>query len=451
MNSFSLKDIASALNADHHGEDVCFRSISTDTRTVQSGDCFVALSGPHYDGHDYLAEAKSKGAIAAIVSQASDVNLPILRVKDTRQALGQLAHLCVQDFAIPRIGITGSCGKTTTKSLLAHILSLQGMTLASEASFNNEIGVPLTLLRLTNQHQYAVIEMGANHPGEIAYVTGIAQPTIAILLNAAAVHLEGFIDVDGVAKAKGEIFQGLGRDGIAIINADDTYAEYWRSLNQDHDIMTFGLQDQADVWASNIHVSEQGFVAFDCHLAGQHISIQLALLGQHNVYNALAAATAALALEVPIATIKQGLETFDPVGKRLNIKTGDKGTLLIDDTYNANPFSVKAALAVLTQYPRKKIFVLGDMGELGEQAEQFHQDIGHHAKALGIDGFYAFGPLSRQAAKAFGSPACAFDDKKSLNEALTHELGPDVVIMAKGSKVQKMWEVIAALQNNKDK
>jgi len=411
-------------------------NISTDTRTLKKGELYIALKGENFDGHDFLKQAYEQGAIGAIVSRMVDTPLPLLQVEDTRIALGQLAKMWRNQFDIPVIALTGSCGKTTTKAMLASILSRCGETLVTEGTLNNDIGVPLTLLQLTDKHQFAVIEMGTNHFGEIAYITNIAQPTIACVLNAGPGHLEFFGDVAGVAREKADIYAGA---KIGIINLDDEFSDSWQQKIKKH--ITFSTKKKADVWASDIQ-----YPNFTLHIGEKSVSIQLPILGQHNVSNALAAAAMVQPLNIAIDAIKTGLEAFSPVSKRLVQMQGLNHSVLIDDSYNANPSSFGAAVNLLAAFPaQEKILIMGDMGELGSNAPQYHADIGAQAKQKGIQKLYAVGRLSQKAAEAFGEGAHYFIDQATLIKAVTTQLHSGVVVLVKGSKSSKMGNIVGAL------
>ena len=437
-----LHEAAEVLGARWAGKDVLLHGVSTDTRTLQAGQLFVALRGPHFDGHDYLAEAKAKGAAACMVEKPV-ANCPALIVSDTRLALGKLARAWRRRFTIPLVAVTGSNGKTTVKEMLASILAQQGSTLATRGNLNNDIGLPLTLFELDTRHASAVVEMGANHAGEIAYLTRLAEPNIAIITNAAPAHLEGFGSLEGVAKAKGEIFQGLGKNSTAIINADDRFAPLWRELAKNKRQLTFGLHQPADIsgrWQAGDRGSQLQVTTPE-----GHVELQLALLGEHNVMNALAAIAAAQAAGIPLLAIKTGLEAMQPVPGRLQLKPGRNGSRIIDDTYNANPASLAAAIQVLAGFAGQTILVLGDMGELGEDALSLHAEVGRVAKAAGIEALYSVGTMAKAAAQAFGEGAQYFADQASAIAALQPELTPQATVLLKGSRLSHMERVVAAL------
>lgn len=447
-----LSKAAQALNARMQGADVHFKAVSTDTRSIAQGDLFLALKGENFDGSKFVADALKAGAVAAVVNaqgyeqirQILNPQSSILVVEDTRLALGQLAAHWRKQFDIPLVAITGSNGKTTVKEMLAAILrvaagSEEGV-LATKGNFNNDIGMPLTLLRMNAAHRYAVIEMGMNHPGEIDYLTRIAQPDVALINNATGAHLQGLGSVEGVAQAKGEIFAGLSSEGIAVINADDVYAVLWRNLAGVHGIIDFALEHSAAVKGDWTPAGYGGELR--ARTPAGVLQVKLQVPGEHNALNALAATSAALALHVPLTTIAQALEGFGGVAGRLQRKPALQGAMLIDDTYNANPASMHAALEVLAQATGKRIFVLGDMGELGAEAAQFHREIGIAARELGIECLFALGKLSIEAVREFGAGARHYDDIEALNEDLKQEMDAQTTVLIKGSRFMKMERVV---------
>jgi UDP-N-acetylmuramoyl-tripeptide--D-alanyl-D-alanine ligase len=442
-----LSQASQALQARMEGADVRFTAVSTDTRTIQQGDLFIALRGENFDGARFVAQAAQAGAVAAIVNADSVIEnapCPIVRVPDTRLALGQLAAHWRTQFDIPLVAITGSNGKTTVKEMLAAILRTatggEEGVLATKGNFNNDIGMPLTLLRMNAAHRYAVIEMGMNHPGEIDYLTRIAQPDVALVNNATGAHLQGLGSVEGVARAKGEIFAGLRSEGVAVINADDVHAALWRNLAGARNTIDFALEHSAAVkgdWTSAGYGGE-----LRARTPAGVLQVRVQVPGEHNALNALAAASAALALHVPLTTIAKALEGFGGVAGRLQRKPALQGATLIDDTYNANPASMHAALEVLAQAAGKRIFVLGDMGELGADAVQFHREIGIAARELGIEQLLALGVLSAEAVRGFGAGAQHFTNIEALNAALNKELDTQTTVLVKGSRFMKMERVV---------
>ncbi|MDP4029274.1 MAG: UDP-N-acetylmuramoyl-tripeptide--D-alanyl-D-alanine ligase [Gallionella sp.] len=470
-----LSQAAQALGARLVGEDARIFAVSSDSRKIQPGDLFIALRGEHFDGYEFVATAMQSGAVAALVNADSyaahnailDPRSSMLVVDDTRFALGQLAAYWRRQFDIPLVAITGSNGKTTVKEMLAGILRVaagsDNAVLATKGNFNNDIGMPLTLLQLNAQHRYAVIEMGMNHPGEINYLTQIACPDVALITNASGAHLAGMGSVEAVAHAKGEIFSGLQQQGTAVINADDAHAPLWRKLTGSHPLLEFGLDgEQADVtgqWQPHPRKGEaEGYpmplaspsrtgvgLHLDARTPSGDFSANLQVLGAHNARNALAATAAAIVLNVPLEVIVLGLEKFGGVAGRLQRKAARHGAALIDDTYNANPASVRAAIDVLAQVAQaggKRVLVLGDMGELGDNAAVFHAEIGSAAREAGIDKLYALGPLSINAARDFGDGAEHFERIEDLQKALENELDADTTVLVKGSRFMKMERVV---------
>ena len=439
----TLAAAASVLQGTLHGIDAEFSGVSTDTRTLKRGDLFVALVGPHFDGHGFVNEAAGKGAIGALVSRDLEAGVATVHVTDTRLSLGQLAAHWRRQFQIPVIAVTGSNGKTTVKNMIAAILGEAGPGLATQGNLNNDIGVPLTLLRLKPGDRHAVIEMGMNHPGEIDYLTKLARPTIALINNAAAAHLAGLGSVEAVARAKGEIYAGLAADGIAVVNADDAYADLWRELAAPHRVITFGLDRPADI-SAEYQLDAGGSTI---HLKTPHggISMRLSLLGRHNVMNALAAGSASLAAGASLADIQAGLEKLKSVSGRLEVKRGWNGARVLDDTYNANPGSLAAGVEVLKAASGERVLVLGDMGELGEAARDIHRRVGLLAKSLGIERLYAVGELTQDAVEAFGQGAQHFASHEALIESLRACLHADMTVLVKGSRLMKMERVVAGL------
>jgi UDP-N-acetylmuramoyl-tripeptide--D-alanyl-D-alanine ligase len=438
-----LSRAADALGARLVGADASFSHVSTDTRTLRPGDLFVALHGPSFDGHQFLAQAARNGACAVMVAHEAITALPQLVVGDTRAALGRLAALWREQCTVPLVAVTGSNGKTTTKAMIAAILRQRGQVLATRGNLNNEIGVPLTLLELQDRHQFAVVEMGANHAGEIAVLTGWAKPDVAVITNAAAAHLEGFGSIDGVARAKGEIFSGLGADGVAVINADDPYAGIWYQCAAHARVMTFGLQQAADVWA---HWEPRGGGSrLQLHTGAGEVELELPLPGRHNVMNALAAVAAALAAGAELADVSRGLPTLAAEAGRLQARTGPGGIQVYDDTYNANPASLAAALQVLAAADGCKWLVLGDMAELGGDAASLHEQAGRLARDAGVERLYALGELSRRAVSAFGRGARHFDRWQKLAEAVRADWHAPGAVLVKGSRSMHMERVVEAL------
>lgn len=446
MSTLTLSFAAESMGAANISRgNVIFKDVKTDSRQVSPGTLFIAIPGAKVDGHDFIHEAETRGAVGVVISRPIDTALPTLLVPDTVLALGQLAKTYRQSFPIPLVALTGSAGKTTTKEMLTCILAEHGSVLSTQGNLNTEVGVPLTLLGLLPMHQYAVVEMGARKQGDIAYLMGLATPSVAIITNAGVAHQETFGSKAGIAKAKGEIFECLQSQGIAVINADDTYADYWRGLlKTGQRIISFGITHSADVFGKNI-ILEPTLSQFELNTDIGTITIQLQIPGLHMVQNAIAAAAAARALNIPLLKIKTGLEKFLPVAGRLQFKKGLNGVSIIDDTYNANPISIRAALTVLSKLPGKQIFVMGDMVEMGEDAEKLHHEMGLQAKSLGIDKMFGVGPMTALAIQAFGQNAMHFSDKSLLIQALNLEVSSDTTILIKGSRFMRMEEVVFAL------
>jgi len=442
----ALSEISDVVNGKLLGDDLTVRGVSTDTRQIEKENVFVALTGPNFDGHDFVASAMKAGATAVIVHQKLDVTCPQIVVDDTRIALGKMARAWRKKFALPVIAVTGSNGKTTVKEMLTAILSAEHSVLSTQGNLNNDIGVPLTLFRLGKQHQYAVIEMGANHPGEISYLTHIGCPDVAIITNAGPAHLEGFGDLEGVAKAKGEIYSGLGKHGVAVINADDQFSQLWRSYCTSYKVLTFALHNKADITATWRASNTGSSIAINTPEG--EVTVNLQLLGKHNVMNALAATAGAMAAGTGLIEIKKGLESLKPVKGRLQIKPARAGGRVIDDTYNANPASLNAALDVLGHYAGEHYLALGDMGELGVDSEKLHREAGIQARNTGVDRLFTVGELAKHAAQSFGEQARSFNDQPAMITALSDEITSDVTLLVKGSRLMQMEKVVDALTLN---
>jgi len=443
----ALSAAARRLNVPLQGGDARYLRVVTDTRSVQPGDLFVALKGERFDAHDFVAEAAAKGAVGALVS--SKINAPIaqLLVPDTLLGLQQLAASWRADFDLPVIGVTGSNGKTTTKQLLAAVFASRGPVLATEGNLNNHIGVPLTLLKLRPEHRTAVVEMGASNPGEIALLAGLAKPGTGIVTQAGDAHLEGFGSREGVAHAKGELFSAL-KGGVAVINADDAYAGLWKKLAGDNRIVSFGFAAHAEVRAEDLLSTADGN-RFTLLTPGGSASVDLPLPGRHNIANALAAAAAGHALGLGVAAIAEGLQKVERPKGRVVIHTTTGGARLIDDSYNANPTSLAAAMALLANEPGQRLLVLGDMAELGAEADALHARAGIEAKALGLNALFTLGPRSAQAAKTFGIGSKAFAALDELIDALRPQLKAHTTVLVKGSRSARMERVVAALLEQK--
>jgi UDP-N-acetylmuramoyl-tripeptide--D-alanyl-D-alanine ligase len=440
----SLAAAAESMHGTLHGRDRDFEGISTDSRTLKNGELFVALQGPTFDGRDYVGHIRDKGAAGAVVATLTDDDIAQIAVADTRLALGELGAAWRRSLSTVVVGITGSNGKTTLKELTAACLSQTALTLATQGNLNNDIGMPLMLTRIDATHRYAVLEMGANHAGEIAYLTSLARPDVVVITNAAAAHLEGFGTVDGVARAKGEILCDDQRPEVAILNADDDYFEFWLSLVADIKVVSFGLDAAADVRAEKI-VDDAASTRFKLQLPDDAVEITLALAGTHNVRNACAAAAIAHSLGVSAKQIKAALESVQPVTGRLQALAGANGATLFDDSYNANPSSVAAAAEFLAGLAGDNWLVLGDMGELGDTAAQLHREAGGFARRAGVARLFAVGELSRHTVDGFGDGAVWLPSIEALVDALRAEISDDVNVLVKGSRFMRMERVVNAL------
>ena len=436
-----LSEIAKALNGRMIGEDVLVQSVGTDSRNIVKNQLFIGIKGENFDGNTFAPEALRLGAAAVLVSDANTQANPCVVVQDTRLALGQLAKYWREKFKIPLVAVTGSNGKTTVKEMVAAILAAAKCSvLATQGNLNNDIGLPLTLLKIRAVHTVAVIEMGMSHLGEIDYLTRLAKPTVALINNAGTAHIGEVGSRENIAKAKGEIYAGLADDGMAIINADDDFADYWKSLNAHKAIITFGLKKAADVSASyQINGNE---TEINLNTPRGKIEFTLSVLGVHNIYNALAASAVAVALGISNEDIAKGLAVFGAVKGRLNWLQASNGAVVIDDTYNANPDSMKAAIDVLANQKTVQIFVMGDMAELGEDAPQMHAAIGAYAKQKGITHFLTFGDLSAKAAQEFGTNSQHFATLETLIAAIKALMKKETTVLVKGSRFMQMERVV---------
>lgn len=453
---WTLKEAIAAAGGKRHGADVQFNAVVTDSRGDCEGKLFIALRGERFDGHDYIAQARAHGAVAAMVSQPVEPtsSLPLWQVDDTRSGLGRLAAAWRTRFAGKVVAITGSNGKTTCKEMLAAICRHCGRAHATVGNFNNIIGMPLTLLAARDE-DFLILEMGANHPGEIAALTTLAQPEVAVITNAGRAHLEGFGSLEGVAHAKGEIASGLTPDGTFVFMDDTPWTELWRQRAEGRATLVFGLDlknAEARVSATSIRTcwDQDGFqTRFDAWLPGAEdpVAIGLGLAGRHNVMNALAALAAATALDLPVAAMVAGLAELQPVPRRMQPCHTPDGMRLIDDTYNANPDSLAAAIAVLVEVPGRHLLVLGDFGELGQNSAEIHAEMGHQAKAAGVDGLLAMGSLAAQAAVAFGDQGWVCTSPEELLATLRAIWRADDLLLVKGSRLAAMDRIVDALQS----
>ncbi|SIT09444.1 UDP-N-acetylmuramoyl-tripeptide--D-alanyl-D-alanine ligase [Neptunomonas antarctica] len=444
----SLESKSHLENKSH--QDVEFLRVTTDTRAISVGDLFVALKGERFDAHDFAEQAKAAGAVALVVDHELNVDIPQLIVTDTRIALGKIAEYNRTFFEGTLFAITGSSGKTTVKEMLAEILSGAGQVLATKGNLNNEIGVPLTLLSLSGGDQYAVIEMGASGAGEIAYSAHLAHPDIALISNAMGAHLAGFGSLQGVVEAKGEIYDALSAVGIAVINRDDPHADQWIKRSGDRRIISFAQNvPDADIKALQLLQHDNGCYSFTLSHDDECESVHLNVMGRHNVSNALAAAALTVAAGLPLSLAAAGLGRFQAVKGRMCSLEGVMGARVIDDSYNANPGSVKAAIQVLNELKGERVLILGDMGELGADAEQMHRDIGQFAAEHKIDKLLAVGPLSKAAVEGYqdaqGLMAEHFSDQQSLVNMIRPCAHPGMVILIKGSRSAGMDKVVSRL------
>ncbi len=446
-----LSQVAQVLGGELIGKDIEFSTVATDSRSIVAGDLFVALHGDTFDGSQFVSLAVEKGAVAALVNAASyhgeKMPCPLVLVKDTRLALGKLSGYWRDQFAIPVIGITGSNGKTTVKEMLGAILGVAAggveAVLVTQGNFNNDIGMPLTLLKLRKQHRYAVIEMGMNHTGEIEYLTRLVSPDVAIINNAGSAHIANLGSLQAIAQAKGEIFAGLTKKGVVIINADEKFAPMWRVLAGNHTSIEFAVETPAAVSCT---WQVTGFVThIEAQTPAGNFAVNLHVPGKHNVLNAMAATAAAIALDIAPGVIAAGLDKFSGVAGRLQCKPALNGAIVIDDSYNANPASLLAAIQVLTQVSGKKILVLGDMGELGIEASTMHKEMGLKARELGVDKMFALGELSRYAVNEFGAGAQHFESIEALLDVLLLELDKNCTVLVKGSRFMKMERIVKEL------
>jgi UDP-N-acetylmuramoyl-tripeptide--D-alanyl-D-alanine ligase len=450
MISMNLSEAASRSGARLIGADVSFAGCSIDSRTVQKGNLFIALRGEKFDGHSFIGAAVDNGACAALVEDKDyGISIPLLVAQDARQAMINLAGSWRNNFDIPVLAVTGSNGKTTVKEMLRSVLGRKAQVLSTQGNLNNDIGVPLTLFGLDAAHEFAVIEMGANHAGEIAMLSKLARPDVAVITQCAPAHLEGFGSIDGVARAKAEIYSGLAPHGTAVINADDDYAGFWRDVASRYRQISFGITNQADVRARDIRIdAESGRTEFTLETPAGSGVVKSSLPGNHNVMNALAAAACCLAVEVAFDDIKQGLENTPTVQGRLQLKTTATGIRVLDDTYNANLVSLTAGIRTLMSCPGKHWLVFGDMGELGEYTADMHRQAGETARQQGVDRLYALGIASKHAVEVFGQGARHYDRIEDLLDDLQRDIRKDIKdinLLVKGSRFMAMDRVVKSL------
>jgi len=443
----TLADFARVCGGELIGSDRAYTGVSTDTRSIKPGELFVALRGPRFNANEFVNAAAEAGAAGAVVDTRVDARIAQILVGDTLEALQRSASAWRGQFTLPVIGVAGSNGKTTCKEMTAAILSRAGETLHTRGSLNNHIGVPLTLHRLDRSHRFAVIEIGTNHAGEVAALCKLARPTVGLITNAGAEHLEGFGTVEGAARAEGEMIADLDATQTAVINADDEFAGLWRGMTRAR-VVTFGVEQRADFYANDFasSVDAGGFVSkFTVATPSGATAVELHLAGEHNVANALCATAAAMAAGASLDDVRTGLATIRPVPGRLQFKTAPSGAWIVDDSYNANPSSMKAGIEVLASVDARRWLVMGDMGELGDAANESHAEIGRFAREHHIDRMFATGKLSALAVEAFGAGAQWFEDTEALARAVNAELTREVCVLVKGSRSARLERVVDAL------
>ncbi len=440
-----LSKLAQAIGARLAGDDLSIEATTSDSRQCPPGSLFIAIRGDRFDGHDYAAAAVESGAIAVLVERELPLAVPQLIVDDTLKALGKLGNFNRHAGRVRVAGLTGSAGKTTTREMIAAILGECGNVLATRGNLNNQIGAPLTLCEINAGHDFAVIEMGANHAGEIADITAMVEPEVALITNVGAAHLEGFGDIDGVFQAKSEIFEGLDPQGTAVINADSEFADAWRDNHGAGSLVTFGLDSDADYRAADVELCGHDGSRFRLQSPAGEIPIRLPLAGHHNIANALAAAAVAVSLGANLEQVAAGLAALTPVVGRLHPMTGWNQCHLIDDSYNANVGSVRAAIDLLASLPGRRILVLGDMAELGKDTGQLMTELGSYARQSGLDWLFTLGQHAMAAAEGFGGGAMHFSLREFLIEQLKFLANPDTTILIKGSRSARMEQIAQAL------
>jgi len=447
-----LQEIQKLTGGQLCGADAAFNSVSIDTRTLQAEDLFIAISGEQFNGNRFVKAAAEKQAVAAITSEKVEVSLPTLQVEDSRIALGKLGA-CNRELSEARvIALTGSQGKTTVKEMTASILTHCGEVLKTKGNLNNDFGVPLTLIKLEEKHQFAVIELGANAPGEIAYISALTKPHIVHITNIAPTHLEGFGDLDGVARAKGEIWESLADDGIAVLNLDDAYGGQWMETLKSRNFVSISAlgKANADFKVSDLQFDDARHSTFNLMPPLGSVEIKLSLPGQHNVANALAAAALSMQVGAELSDVKKGLESMQSVNGRMQTQTGLKNSTLIDDSYNASPSSFQAAIDVLAQHEGTTIIAMGEMGELGVEAEKAHKDIGIYAKEKGIDYLFGIGALSEFALRGFAGEGKISSDLDALAQHIKPMLNQQAKVLIKGSRSSGMDKLAQLLKPEGD-
>ncbi len=450
IGTMTLDNLARQLDGELLGKDASFQELSTDTRSLTSGQAYLALVGEHFNGNEFVSQAQARGAVAAIVSETQPADLPQLLVANTHDALARIARENRLRSNAKVVALTGSQGKTSVKEMLAAIFSDAAETLATLANLNNTIGVPLTLLRLESKHRFAVIEMGANRAGEIAFSVASALPDVVLITGASAAHIEGFGSLQGIVTAKGEILESFHGRGTAVLNADDAHVEQWITRAGDHNVVLFSYANdngRSSYYAQQVVFGGDGRVAFDLHTPLGVASIKLKMLGRHNIVNAVAAAAAAIEAGATLENVRAGLSLIEPVPGRMAPLTGYKDSLLIDDSYNASPGSFFAAIDVLVSCRGKKVLVMGDMRELGAESATSHQAVGDYAREAGVELLLAVGEESRQTIAAFGPQGLWFADQQQLIDACRELANDQVTFLVKGSRGARMDIVASALGN----
>lgn len=443
----TLSVVAEALGVSPPEQDITLGEIVTDSRRLTPESLFVALRGERFDAHEFITQARDAGAAAALVERPVDDPLPQLVVPDTRLALGLLGRARRRAWGGPLVAVTGNSGKTSVKELLAQLLGQNDDTLATRGNLNNDIGAPMTLLELHKTHRQAVVELGANHLGEIAWITQLAEPQVAIITNVTGAHVGEFGGMGQIAQAKGEILAGLSDTGVAVLNRDDRYFTFWAQLAAPREVLDFGFSSACRVRADELACDARGRYAFTLIVDGRRVGrVQLALLGRHNVANALAATAAALALGVSDDVLLSGLAAARPIAGRLETVAGIHGSSLLDDSYNANPGAVKAALELLIELPGPRWCLLGAMGELGKDSSRLHAEVGHYARELGIDALMTCGEPARAASEAFGDGGYHFNDDEALAQYALNQLPSGASVLIKGSRSAGMERVVMALR-----
>ncbi len=448
MISLMLSQIAESLDAELIGNDLVINSVSTDTRAIETGALFIALVGERFDAHDFAAQAVESGAGALLVSRIVEADVPQLLVKDTKLALGQLGSLVHHTCSTPTVAITGSCGKTTVKEMVASIMEQKGRVLFTAGNFNNDIGVPLTLLRSTPDDDFAVIEMGANHIGEIAYTTQLVQPDVALVNNVAAAHLEGFGSMDGVKQAKGEIYQGLKAGSVAIVNLDSHGGDYWQAVLADKTIKTFSVKDaSADYFASNISLNEMGEAQFTLVAPIGSVEVKLGIIGQHNVSNALSATALALELGASLELVKSGLAQLGKVKGRVELVELSETVKLIDDSYNASVPAMKAAADLLSGFSGERWLILGNMAELGDESLALHRQVGEHAAPFKFEHVLTYGADAKAISEECGG--IHFEDHQSMIDYIKQQIEQSQqaqTLLVKGANSAGMSKIATAVK-----